>query len=120
MLPRAWRLGGLGWGVCAWASVGGCRVPHSDPPLPTGFGPCPLPPPRASLALPHPATLSSGAQSLGADEKGGCFTRFIPSGLGRVDTTERPTHARRPLGCSSSVAGEPLPASGSPGPSGLL
>ena len=34
-----------------------------------------------------------------------------------MDTAERPTRARGPLGCSSSVAGEPLPASGSPGPS---
>lgn len=97
----------------------GC--PTVTPPLPTGFAPCPLSPAQSQpCPPPHPATLSSGAESLGADEKGGCFTWFIPSGLGRVDTAERPTRACGPLGCSSSVAGEPLPASGSLGPSGLL
>lgn len=84
-------------------------MPHSDPPLPTGFAPCPLPPPRASLALPHPATPALGAQSLGADEKGGCATSRLHPPAGAADQSSSHTR-RRALGCSSSVAGEPLPS----------
>lgn len=54
MLPRAWRLGGVGWGVCACVSVGGSRVHHNDSPtpLPTGFAPCPLPPAQSQPCPP--------------------------------------------------------------------
>lgn len=51
MLPRAWRLGGVGWGVCACVSVGGSWAHHSDP-LPTGFAPCPLPPAQSQPCPP--------------------------------------------------------------------
>ena len=73
VLPRAWRLGGVGWGVCACVSVGGSRVHHSDS-HPASHRLCSLSPPTCpepALPSPHPATLSSRAQSLGADEKGG-------------------------------------------------